>query len=207
MSPSVSHKIIKFNNFMESNDEVKEYDRIIKESIKEGFFDEQEDKFECEILNDSNLLNISTNLYESTSQSLNSFNVNVYLKINEKSEDIFQVDSDELDIDTQCVSDLISNIVTKINSKKIIINIENNELILSLKEYGNNDFYNDNYELRPFDKKSRCPKYGCLCFSPSSVLDELITQELCFFVKKPTNIVLLKKPEKVNRKNDNKIKK
>ena len=178
---------------MESNDEIKEYDRAIKETIKEGFFDEQEDEFESEIFNNTNVLNISTNLYESTFQNLNSFNVNIYLKINEKREIIFQVDSDDLDIDTQCVSDLISNIVKKINSKKITIIFENNEFILSLKEYGNNDFYNDNYGLITYDKKSCIHKYDCSFFQLTLKLFELDTQGICFIVKKSSNINLSKK--------------
>ena len=199
-SSFISPNKSKLSIFSESNDEIKEYDRIIKGDIKENIFDEQDERFEQDVFNGSTLINEITNLYESTSEYLNSFNIYFYFKINEKTENIFEIKTDELNIDIQCVSDLISNIIQKINSQKISINLENNEFILSLKDYENIDFYNDNYELRPFDKKSRRPKYDCPSFSPSSVLDELITQELCFFVKKPTNIVLLKKSEKGNRK-------
>ena len=60
---------------MEKDDEVKEYDRIIKDFIKDGFFDEQEEQFECDLFNDSNPLNETTNLYEDKSENLNKFNV------------------------------------------------------------------------------------------------------------------------------------
>ena len=106
-----------------------------------------------------------------------------------------QIESDELNIDNQCVSDLISNIVKKINTEKININYENNEFILSLKEYENNDLYNNNYELRPCDKISHKPKYNCPCFSPESMLDELIGQEIFFVVKKLDNIKLSEKSD------------
>ena len=133
---------------MEIDDEVQEYDRIVNESIKEGYFDDEDEIFEYEIYDDSNILNETTNFYEDKSENLNTFNVYFYLKLNKKSENIFLIESDELNLDTQCVSDLIINIVKKINYKKIIINNENNEFILSLKEYENNDCYNNNYELR-----------------------------------------------------------
>ena len=175
----------------ESSDEIKDYDKIIKESIKENFFNEQEDKFESVILNDLNIVNEITNLYES--ENLNIFNVYFYFKINEENENTIMIESDELNIDTQNVSDLLSNIIKKINSRKINVNIKNNDFILSLKENENIDFYNDNYELRPYDKNSNSPKYGCSCFSSSITLDELIDLEICFVVKKSTNIKLTQK--------------
>ena len=180
---------------MEPKDEIKEYDRLIKEYIKEGFFDEQEKKFEWTNFNDSNIFNETTYLYETKSENLNSFNVYLYFKINGKNEDIFLIESAELNIDTQCVSDLISNIVQKINYQKIIINYENNEFILSLKEYKSIVLYNNNYEIRPFDRISNSPKYNCLSFSPTSMLDELISQEICFIVKKISNIKLSEKSD------------
>ena len=180
---------------MESKDELKEYDRIVKESINEGIFDEQEEKFEYDIFNDSNILNETTSFYEDKSENLNTFNVYFYIKLNEKNEHIFLIESDELNLDTQCVSDLISNIVKKINSKNIIINYENNELILSLKEYENIDLYNTNYEIRQFNKISNTPKYDYSCFSPALNLGEVIEQEICFVVKKTSNIKLSEKSD------------
>ena len=103
------------------------------------------------------------------------------------------IESDDLNIDNQCVSDLIFNIVKKINSKKINIKYESNEFILSLKEYENIDLYNNNYELRQYNEKSHIPKYDYPCFSPKSMLDELIFQEICLLVKKSSNIKLLQK--------------
>ena len=134
-------------------------------------------------------------MYEDKLENLNSFNVYFYLKINEKNENIFLIESDDLNIDNQCVSDLIFNIVKKINSKKIIINYENKELILFLKEYENIDFYKNNYEIRPYEKSSNSNKDNHLCFSPDSMLDELIGQEICLIVKNQNNIKLSEKPD------------
>ena len=100
---------------MEMDDEVQEYDRIVKESIKKGYFDDEDEIFEYEIYNDSNILNETTNFYEDKSENLNKFNFYFYLKLNEKNENLFLIESDELNLDTQCVSDLIINIVKKIN--------------------------------------------------------------------------------------------
>ena len=177
---------------MESSNEIKEYDRIIKESIKEGFFDEEE-KFEYDILNDSNILNEETNLYENETQNLYSFNVYFYIRINEKYENIILIESDDFNINVQCVSDLILNIVKKINLKKINITYENNEFILSLKEYENIDFYENNYEIKPCDKISHIPKYDYPCFSSTSLLDEVVGQEISLVIKKTSNIKLLQK--------------
>ena len=182
---------------MESDEdnEIQEYDRIVKESIKEGLFDEQEEEFDCDISIDLDIFNGKASLCEDKLENLNKFNVYFNLKLNEKNEILFLIESDDLNIDTQCVSDLISNIVKKINSKKIKINYENNEFILLLKEYDNNDFYNNNYELRSCDKMSHNPVYDCPCFSPTLMLDELISQDICFIVKKTNNIILLEKFE------------
>ena len=98
---------------IESNDEIQEYDRIIKETIKDGFFNEIEEEFEYNIFNDSNILNETTNLYENTSQNLISFNVYFNFKINEKIDNVFKIESDDLNIDTQNVSDLISDVIKK----------------------------------------------------------------------------------------------
>ena len=163
--------------------------------MKEGIFDEQEEIFENNNFNDSNVLDEKTNLFESNFDNFYIFNVYFYLKINEKTENTFMIESDALNINTQRVSDLISNIIKKINSKKIIINNENNDFILSLKEYQDIDFYNDNYEIRPYDKKFHIPKYDERCFSLKLILDELIEKEICFVVKKCGNIKLSEKSD------------
>ena len=178
---------------VEEDNEIKEYDRIVKESIKEGYFDDEDEIFEYEIFNDSNILNEATSFFEDKSENLNTFNVYFYIKLNEKTENIFLIESDVLNLDTQCVSDLISNIVKKINSKKIIINNESNEFILSLKEYENIDLYNNNYELRQFDKISNTPKFDYSCFSQELMLEEIVSREICFVVKNTNNIKLSEK--------------
>ena len=131
------------------------------------------------------------NLYKTTSQNLKSFSVYFYLRINGKNEYIFLIESDALDIDTKCISDLVCNIVKKINFKKINIKYEDNEFILSLKEYEKIDFYDNNYELRSWDKISHTPNYDCPCYSFTSMLDELIDEEFCFAVKNSSNIKFL----------------
>ena len=98
-----------------------------------------------------------------------------------------------MSINTRYVSDLILNIVKIINSQKIKISYKNNNFILSLKEYDNMDFYNNNYELRLYDKKSSRPKYDCSSFSPELKSDDLISKEICFVAKKPSNIKLIQK--------------
>ena len=164
--------------------------------MKEGIFDEQEEIFENNNFNDSNVLDEKTNLFESNFDNFYIFNVYFYLKINEKTENTFMIESDALNINTQCVFDLISNIVKKINSKKINVNDENEDFILSLKENENIDFYNDNYEIRPYDKISHTPKFDYPSFSPKLILDELIEKEICFVVKKCGNIKLSEKSDK-----------
>ena len=182
---------------MESDEdnEIQEYDRIVKESIKEGLFDEQEEEFDCDISIDLDIFNGKASLCEDKLENLNKFNVYFNLKLNEKNEIIFLIESDDLNIDTQCVSDLIFNIVHKINSKNININYENNVFLLSLKEYDNIDLYNNNYELRSCDKLSHAPKYDCPCFSSEIILDELIDREICFVVKNLSNIKLSEKSD------------
>ena len=52
-------------------------------------------------------------------------------------------------------------------------------------------FYDNNYELRSWDKISHTPNYDCPCYSFTSMLDELIDEEFCFVVKNTNNIKFL----------------
>ena len=111
------------------------------------------------------------------------FNVYYYIKNNENDIFLFCIESDYFDINTQCIFDLILNLIKKINLKQKIIDFNNKKFILSLKESENSDFYIDNYELRENEKTTYLPKYDSPCFSPSSILSDLDSKEICLITK------------------------
>lgn len=183
---SISPKRSKLSNIIENdiNEEIKEYDRIIKEEINSNKESNNEDKL--------------NNLFK--------FTVYFYFKINEKNEYIFPIESDYFDTNTQHIYELIYNIIQKINSEKIIINFNNNDFIISLKESEEKNFYINNYELRPSKKKTHLPKYDYPCYDSFTLLNNIISQRICFVVKNPKNIILTEKIDKEleNVNNNNK---
>ena len=146
-------------------------------------------------LKNSNFSNIIKNDYH----KLKKYKVYFYLKLN-KDSFIFQIQSDFLNVNIQHVYDLIKNIVQKINDEKIIINFNNSNYIVSLKdveveEDDNINFYIKNYELKPCKKKSFMPKNDCPIFSPSSLLKNIENENISFICKNSLNIMLREKYE------------
>ena len=153
-------------------------------------------------LNDNNYKIKNSNLLNNIKKDyhkLKKYQVYFYLKLN-KDSFIFQIQSDFLNVNVQHVYDLIKNIVHKINEKKIIINFNNNNYIVSLKDVEDEDddninFYIKNYELRPCQKKNFMPKNDCPIFSSSSLLKNIENENISFICKNSLNIMLREKYE------------
>ena len=128
------------------------------------------------------------------------FEVYFYFTMGDK-EYIFPIQSDLLNINAQYIYELIKNIVEKINEKNIIINYNNFDYIISLKDIedtedqNNYDFYIKNYELKPCKKKNFLPKTDFPSFSPKSLLKNIENKNVSFIVKNPLNIMIREKCE------------
>ena len=91
--------------------------------------------------------------------------------------------------------DLIKNIILKINEKKIIINLNSINYLVSLKDCedeNNKNFYDQNYELRPCSIKTFKPKFDSPKFCSHSLLKEFINENISFISKNEINIMLIK---------------
>ena len=126
-------------------------------------------------------------------QEFTKFNVSFYIENDEDFMFLFCIESDDFDINTQCVSELISNLIKKTNSQKKIIDYNNKKFFLSLKESENSEFYIHNYELRENEKTTNLPKYNSLCFSPSLILNNLTSKQICLVVKNRNALNLIEK--------------
>ena len=139
------------------------------------------------------------------------FEVYFYFTIEGK-EYIFPIQSDFFNINNQYTYELIKNIIRKINEKKIIINCNNIDYIISLKDLedpedqnnNDHDFYIKNYELKPCKKKNFLPKLDFPSLSPKSLLKNIEDKKLSFIIKNPLNIMIrenfeINKEEKFNK--------
>lgn len=138
----------------------------------------------------------SSNSLNNYKNCLNKFKVYFYFKINKDNEFVYPMETDFLNIKNQYGYDMINNIIKKINEKKIVININSSNYILSLKdseEEKNNDFYINNYELRPCNKKDLKPKKDIPSYSSKSLLKDFVNERISFISKYDINIMLMEK--------------
>ena len=129
---------------------------------------------------------------------LTKYNIFFYFTIKNK-EFVFPFVSDLFNEYEDNVNKLIKNIVEKINDNKIIINCDNINYIVSLRqaEEGENeeDFYAKNYEMKPCKKKNLKPKLDSPSYSAKSLLKNIDNEKLSFICKSPLNIMLRENEE------------
>ena len=161
----------------------------------EEFLEEINDNNEDE--NDFN--EISKNIKNNENQFV-IFDVFFYFTIKNK-EFVFQIKSDLFNINKQYKYELIKNVVKKINEKSIIINDNNTNYIISLKDCDDSEdvndknFYIKNYEIKQCNPKSLTPLKDILEFSSNSLLKKIDSQKLSFISKTPLNIMIREKIE------------
>ena len=162
------------------------------------------DEFENVLIENDNSENIQ--IYEN---ELSRFNVYFYFQIKDK-EFVFPFVSDTFNIYEDNVNNLIKNIVKKINEKKIIVNCDNINYIVSLKDIEDiedeNDetFYCKNYELKACKKKNFKPKEDSPSFSSKSILKNIDNKKISFVSKNPLNIMIREKFETNKEEGENK---
>ena len=175
----------------EMTKEIKEYDKFVKEELEE---DNLFDEFESNENDNTNIL------YENSNIILNHLKfmkIYFYLKLNDKNEFIFPIESDYLNINKQYAYELINNIINKINNMPITINFSLKEYIISLKNSDNNSkgFYTNNFELRFCHKKTLKPNYDLPAFSPNSLLADIQNERISFICKNKLYFMLIEKYE------------
>jgi hypothetical protein len=163
-------------------------DDFFKELNEGNEFDEFENEYDS---------NLNVNLVKNYENNYTKYNAYFYFKLNEDKEFIFPIQSDIFNKSKQYIFELIKNIIKKINEKNIVINYNNINYIVSLKDTENEDieFYEKNYELKPCKKKNFKPKEDCPSYSPNSLLENVDS----FISKNSLNIMLVEKLEENNQ--------
>ena len=123
-----------------------EDDDYFKELNEGNEFDEFENEYD---------FNLNVNLVKNNENNYTKYNAYFYFKLNEDKEFIFPIQSDIFNKSKQYIFELIKNIIKKINEKNIVINYNNIDYIVSLKDAEDEDieFYEKNFELKPCKKK------------------------------------------------------
>ena len=138
--------------------------------------------------------------------NIKKFEILCYFKVN-KDEFTYSIQSDALNLKTQCVYDLIKNIIKIINESQITVEYNSLKYILSLKDcFDENDidFYIKNYELRLCKKRKNIPNFDLPCFYPYSLLNNIINEKICFSTKNPINILFIENYDNYSEKICNK---
>lgn len=178
----------KFSALVESNSEIQEYDSIMRQEAREGIFDDQEEKFNCDFLDDLDIMKEENDIDENyETEELKeegvSFIVFFYFKYNDFKEFIFKLESSNFDLDNQYVLDLMENIIEKINKSKLKISMDSKDYYIFLKE--TDSLY---YELRPCLESNHKPNNNLPCYKEEDLLKEIESNEISFCIK-DTNIV------------------
>lgn len=170
-----------------------EDDDYFKELNEGNEFDEFESEY------DVNLKNV--NLVKNYENNFTQYNTYFYFKLDKDKEFIFPIQSDIFNRSKQYIFELIKNIIKKINEKNIVINYNNIDYIVSLKDAEDEDieFYEKNYELKPCKKKNFKPKDDCPSYSLNSLLENVDNKLISFISKNPLNIMLIEKLEENNK--------
>ena len=158
-----------------------------EELLKKNDFNELED--ELNELKNTNLCNNNKN----NINKYQKYNIYFYLNMNKDNIFILYIQSDFFNINKQYIYDLIKNIVKKINDKMFNIKYNSINYIISLKDIDNDeedrDFYANNYELKPCNKKNYFPKIDSPSYYPNSLLKNIEKTNLSFTLKSSLNVM------------------
>ena len=190
---SIPRKKSKISIQMDELKNKSEDDEYFKELNDGNEFDEFENELDC---NSQKL-----NLDKKNVDKYFKFNIYFYFKLDENNEYIFPIQSDIFNKSKQYVHELIKNIIKKINEKNIVINFNNVDYIVSLKDIEDEDvdFYIKNYELKPCKKKNFKPKDDCPSFSSNSLLENVDNKLISFISKNSLNVMIREKFEENNK--------
>jgi hypothetical protein len=190
---SIPRKKSKISIKMDELKNKSEDEEYYKELNDGNEFDEFENEF------DSNSKKI--NLAKNNEDKYAKFNTYFYFKLNENNEFNFPIQTDIFNKSKQYVYELIKNIIKKINEKNLVINYNNIDYIVSLKDTEEEDinFYIKNYELKPCKKKNFKPKNDCPSFSPNSLLENVDNKLISFISKNSLNLMLRERIEENNK--------
>ena len=170
----------------------------LENKLKEKFLDGTNEEIYSEDFDDE-LHEINKNL-ENVQNSANKFiqyDAYFYFALNGK-EFLFQIKTDLFNSNEQYINELIKNIVKKINEKKCVINYNDTEYIVSLRDCddeNDEEFYIKNYEIKQCKKKNNLPKDDIPSYYSKSLIKIIDNKKFSFISKSSLNIMLIEKSE------------
>ena len=187
-----------FFQFNEIQNDILNNDKNINKEEVLINYNYEEDNFDLNSNCDSSEINhyLYNNIWNFN--KFKKFEVFCYIKVNKEKYFIFPINSDSINLKTHTVYDLIKNIVKKFNQNNINIKSDIINYNISLKDCedeANKNFYINNYELRPSNKKDGSPKFDLPCYSHDSLLTNISNEKISFVVKDPLNIMMIEKAE------------
>ena len=169
---------------IEENNQKENIEHELDEEDYFSDFDENCISYECHKINNNHT-------------EIKKFNIYFFFEYNKRKKYIIPISTESFNANNIHIIELIKYVIYKINNSNIMIKYDDIDYSISLKDLEDDDeenekleFYNDNYEIKPFEfwTKDNCPSY-----SSSSLLSEIKEENLIFVSKNTLNIMLVKK--------------
>ena len=125
------------------------------------------------------------------------FNIFFYFEFNKRKQFIIPISTESFNVNNIHVIDVIKYIIYKINNSNIIVKYNDDDYSISLKDLEDDDdekekmdFYNDNYEIKPYEFWA---KNNSTSYCTSSLLSTINEENITFVSKNTLNVMLMKK--------------
>ena len=163
-----------------------------KENIEQVFDDEDYFSDLDENYNSDESQYINNNRTE-----IKKFNIFFYFEFNKRKQFIIPISTESFNVNNIHVIDVIKYIIYKINNSNIIVKYNDDDYSISLKDLEDDDdekekmdFYNDNYEIKPYEFWT---KNNSTSYCTSSLLSTIKEENITFVSKNTLNVMLMKK--------------
>ena len=125
------------------------------------------------------------------------FNIFFYFEFNKRKQFIIPISTESFNANNIHVIDLIKYIIYKINNSNIIVKYNDDDYSISLKDLEDDDdekekldFYNNNYEIKPYEFWN---KNNSTSYCTSSLLSAINEENITFTSKNTLNVMIMKK--------------
>ena len=182
-----------FNNKKKSKISMKIEESNNKENIEQVFDD---DDYFSDL--DENYNSDESQYINNNRTQIKKFNIFFYFEFNKRKQFIIPISTESFNVNNIRVIDLIKYIIYKINNSNIIVKYNDDDYSISLKDLEDDDddeeekldFYNNNYEIKPYEFWN---KNNSTSYCTSSLLSTINEENITFTSKNTLNVMLMKK--------------
>ena len=181
-----------FNNKKKSKISMKIEESNNKENIEQVFDD---DDYFSDL--DENYNSDESQYINNNRTEIKKFNIFFYFEFNKRKQFIIPISTESFNVNNIHVIDVIKYIIYKINNSNIIVKYNDDDYSISLKDLEDDDdekekmdFYNDNYEIKPYEFWT---KNNSTSYCTSSLLSTINEENITFVSKNTLNVILMKK--------------